>query len=368
MAELNNVIAVIGENGCGKTTISLELAKKLESHGKSVIIINLDVSTPLISYVNKDYEKYTISLGDLLTKEQNPKRIDLETALYSFSDNIGILSFIYGDYYNKYSKYDKERILEIYELAKNIADYLIIDLQSNVKFITTHLALDYAKKILMVATPTRKSLSYYDTLKRTIGTLIFEDKKYLIINKVSNYSYPEQVATNLLFDDYIVLPYIEDIKINESRLEQNKPINNHTHNNKLFNRNIDNIIYSVFGIKPEKEEKILEYIEPTEIIKEPKKKNTDISTESIKTTKKLNIPKFIKIPKLAIFKNKNIDTDTSTIDSVKPVNKQTFSFSSTIKELIDNIKNRINFKKNLDNNKKAYYNNMSEFNVKNGEW
>ena len=58
MAEQNNIIAIIGENGSGKTTIALEIAKKLESQGKSVIIINTDVTTPLISYLIKDYERF----------------------------------------------------------------------------------------------------------------------------------------------------------------------------------------------------------------------------------------------------------------------------------------------------------------------
>lgn len=286
-------VAIIGENGVGKTHLALALADKIESSGKSVIIVNFDVKTPASPYLVKDSTKYKTSLGYLLTKESVPTKNEIINALIPLSENIALLSFVYGDYYKKYPAFVEHRVTELFDTLYDIADYIILDCQSNVKFVTTRKAISFSDKVIYVAEPGLKGLSFFDTFSRlTIDQNKFDKSKYtLVFNKTKYYHHLDIIASKMGYDSFYSLPYLDEISKNEYALELFNPLIKIDYDTKLYKVQLYALINSLFHIDIEEDEVFADnfasQLEEEEKLQNNQQESTqETQDKAVKNTKK----------------------------------------------------------------------------------
>ena len=291
------ILNIIGEHKTGKTTISVLLAKALEKNDKQVCIIYLDKNCPK-SYVVKNHLKYTYSIGYLLTKEKPASRTDIFKAMIPFTDNISIISFVFGDFINKFPDIKEERYIEFIEILKNMVDEIIIVSNDDFNLISTKVSYKAADVVLKIYEPKISLLAYEETYKNIIFNNSDFDisKEKLLFNKVKEWQTPLKYATNLKKTDYFSLPYLSQIEENSDDFE--KDIKFRLHIEKKFLREFNRLLYYLYGI--DTEEVIIKEEEPKieskkEQIEQVKDKTNEViySTEK-KEKKKFKFPLFNK--------------------------------------------------------------------------
>ena len=258
------ILNIIGEHKTGKTTISILLAKALEKNDKQVCIVYLDKICPK-SFVCSNHLKYTYSIGYLLTKEKPANRSDIFKAMIPFTDNISLITFMYGDFIKKFPELKEERFIEFLEILKNMVDEIIIVSNDDFNLISTKISYKEADVVLKIYEPKLSLLSYEETYKSTI----FNDsdfdtsKEKLLFNKVKEYQSTLKYATNLRKTEYFSLPYIEQIEQNSDNF--NAEIKYKLHNEKKFLKEFNRLLYYLYKIDTEE---IVIKEEPVKIKKE----------------------------------------------------------------------------------------------------
>lgn len=244
------ILNIIGEHKTGKTTISILLAKALEKNDRQVCIVYLDKNCPK-SYVCSNHLKYTYSIGYLLTKEKAASRTDIFKTMIPFTDNISIITFVFGDFIKKFPDLKEERFIEFIEILKNMVDEIIIVSPDDFNLISTKVAYKASDIVLKVYEAKSSLLSYEETYRNTIfnNSDFDTSKEKLLFNKVKEWQTPLKFATNLKKAEYFSLPYLSQIEENSDNFE--KDIIYKLHIEKKFLREFNRILYYLYQIEPE---------------------------------------------------------------------------------------------------------------------
>ncbi len=296
------ILNIIGEHKTGKTTLSILLAKALEKEDKQVCIVYLNKSLPK-SYVCKDHLKYTYSIGYLLTKEKPASRSDIFKSMIPFSNNIAIISFVFGDFINKFPDLKEERFIEFVEILKNMVDEIIIVPDNDFNMLSTKLSYKLSDVILKVYEAKQSLISYEETYKNIIFNNNDFDisKEKVVFNKVKDFENILKYATALRKTDYFSLPYLSQIEENSDNFENE--IKYRFHEEKKFLREFNRILWYLYKI------------DTTEVeIKEPDENETNETVEKTENKKKFTFSLFKKEKvneneSQAIIKNKKLEDD-----------------------------------------------------------
>lgn len=163
MSTNNQMLAVWGSPGAGKTVTAVKLAMELAAHKKNVVILMCDSTVPapqtLLPYTATDGK----SLGELLALPSISQEAILSRCIpFGKSPYVSLLGHQSGDNTFSYAKYAKERAIDLITLLRHVADYIIIDCQSVFFFdILSAVVLENADAVLRLCACDLKSLSYF---------------------------------------------------------------------------------------------------------------------------------------------------------------------------------------------------------------
>lgn len=209
------IIAVWGGPSCGKTTLSIHLAKKLANEKKNVLLIHDDVFCPAIPInfpvlPKNEGEK---SIGKVLSSPSIDQSIILKNTInIKHNDYIGILGHQKGENPLTYSEYSKETVVDFLLLAKHLVDVVIIDCTSiTTESILTITALEMADKVIRLTTADFKGLSYLKSMLQLLSDPKFNTESHLrIISLVKPYQ-DSQAVNDIIRGSNLFIPYLDEI-------------------------------------------------------------------------------------------------------------------------------------------------------------
>lgn len=159
---MSKIIAVWGSAGSGKSMFCCILAKALTQDKKKAIIINADLSTPMLPVwlPNQIIETGT-SVGQVLSST------DIDTSLvaskvtvlksYPF---IGVMGFTAGENPLSYPEIKYDTVRSLVANAAKLVDFVLLDCSSNMTNFFTPAAIESADTVVRILTPDLKGVNY----------------------------------------------------------------------------------------------------------------------------------------------------------------------------------------------------------------
>ena len=157
---MSKVITVWGSPGSGKSMFCCILAKALTRDKQNAIIINADISVPMLPvWLPEQMIETGASIGHVLTS------VDIDTTLvaskvtvlksYPF---IGLMGYTAGENPLSYPEIRYEMVLRLIESAAKLVDFVICDCSSNMTNFFTPAAIEAADTVVRILTPDLKRL------------------------------------------------------------------------------------------------------------------------------------------------------------------------------------------------------------------
>lgn len=211
---MGKLITVWGSSGCGRTTFSAILAKRLVIDEKKVILINGDRKAPAypILFPHTDIEK-KYSLGETLSLyEITSAALAMKIYIPDGYDNLGVMAYAAGDNPLSYKDYTEDECTKFFSTVKQMADAVIMDCSSTITDYLTLCSIASGDIVLNMVQPTFKGLSYF----RAAAPLLISDKfkfdnHFKIISMAHSYNAVTQVEHQLGANVLGSLPYRREI-------------------------------------------------------------------------------------------------------------------------------------------------------------
>lgn len=179
----NQVLAVWGSRDSGKTSISVKIAKELETRKRSVAIILCDDETPALPILLPNGKQDHPSLGALLSQDRISQAEILKYSVpYGSKDNISLLGYRIDDNPMSYPEYSSINAKSLISALSRLVDYIIIDCSSDlVGNPLTLVALEVADVSLRIVNASLKSALYMRSQQQLLVDSRFNYDKHLIV-------------------------------------------------------------------------------------------------------------------------------------------------------------------------------------------
>lgn len=156
------VITVWGSPGSGKSMFCCILAKALTRDKRKALIINGEISVPMIPvWLPEQMVQTNASIGQVLSS------VEIDTSLvashvtvlksYPF---IGLMGYSAGENPLSYPEIKYNMVLELIAAATKLVDYVILDCGSNMTNVFTPAAIESGDLIIRILTPDLKGVNY----------------------------------------------------------------------------------------------------------------------------------------------------------------------------------------------------------------
>ena len=233
------IISILGNNGSGKSVVTVMISKLLKKYYKKILIIDFDILNNSIHTILgvKKYSEKTEKILKNNNKINNLEKININNLVIKINKKIDLISGI-NIIFNNNKKIDEKIIKNIlFDLSEKY-DAIIIDTTSECFFDFTKELITLSDKCLFLTEANLLEISkskrlldiYYNNWK------IEKNKINIIFNKFNNYCIDVNLLKNI-FSDYNILGKIK-LKNNYNYFLNNnfKIINI----NKNINKNIKN--------------------------------------------------------------------------------------------------------------------------------
>lgn len=159
---MGKVITVWGSPGSGKSMFSAILAKALTRDKRKAIIINAEISVPMLPVWLPDQIIQTnASVGQVLSS------VEIDTSLvashvtvlksYPF---IGLMGYSAGENPLSYPEIKYAMVLQLVNAAAKLVDFVILDCSSNMTNVFTPAAIESGDLVVRLLTPDLKGINY----------------------------------------------------------------------------------------------------------------------------------------------------------------------------------------------------------------
>ncbi|MEG0018984.1 MAG: zeta toxin family protein [Oscillospiraceae bacterium] len=224
--EKDNVLAVMGSPGSGKTTTAIKLAQALSRQRKNVIVVFCDPFTPTIPAILPVDALHDTSLGSLLTAP-TLSQTDILNACVPVreSENISLLGYRTGETLMNYPKITKDKAVEFFVMLRYLADYIIIDCTSIFEADPASImAIEIADRVLKLGTANLKGISYYQTHNpMLLDSRFCKEKHQTALGNLKVGQDWEAVSGQYGGVDYI-LPYTVELERQDNELSLFQPM------------------------------------------------------------------------------------------------------------------------------------------------
>lgn len=159
---MSKIIAVWGSSGSGKSMFCCILAKALTKDKQKAIIINADLSTPMLPvWLSDQIVEPGASVGHVLSSaEIDTTLVASKVTVLKSYPFIGLMGFAAGENPLSYPEIKYDVVLSLVAAAAKLVDYVILDCSSNMTNVFTPAAIDSANIVVRILTPDLKGISY----------------------------------------------------------------------------------------------------------------------------------------------------------------------------------------------------------------
>lgn len=159
---MGKVITVWGSPGSGKSMFSCILAKALTRDKRKAIIINAEISVPMLPvWLPEQIIQANASVGQVLSS------VEIDTTLvashvtvlksYPF---IGLMGYSAGENPLSYPEVKYAMVLQLVNAAAKLVDFVILDCSSNMTNVFTPAAIESGDLVIRLLTPDLKGVNY----------------------------------------------------------------------------------------------------------------------------------------------------------------------------------------------------------------
>ena len=159
---MGKVITVWGSPGSGKSMFSCILAKALTRDKRKAIIINAEISVPMLPvWLPEQIIQTNASVGQVLSS------VEIDTTLvashvtvlksYPF---IGLMGYSAGENPLSYPEVKYAMVLQLVNAAAKLVDFVILDCSSSMTNVFTPAAIESGDLVIRLLTPDLKGVNY----------------------------------------------------------------------------------------------------------------------------------------------------------------------------------------------------------------
>lgn len=211
----NQMLAVWGSPGSGKTTVAVKLAARLAMQKRDVALLLCDMNTPMLPCICPpgDLEEEH-SLGSILAAARVSESLVRHNCMvHKRFKHLTILGMRKGENEYTYPPYERMQAEELLKCLRNIAPYIIIDCGSYIaNDILSAIALLEADAVLRLVNCDLKSISYLSSQLPLLRESKWDaDKQY----KVASNVYPNEASDHIervLGSVAFQIPHSEEVK------------------------------------------------------------------------------------------------------------------------------------------------------------
>ena len=244
----NQMLAVWGSPGSGKTTVAVKLAAHLAQQKRDVALLLCDMNTPMLPCICPpgDLEEEH-SLGSILAAAHvSESLIHHNCITHKHSRHLTMLGMQKGENEYTYPPYERTQAEELLQGLRNIAPYIIIDCGSYIaNDILSAIALLEADAVLRLVNCDLKSISYLSSQLPLLRESRWDSEKQY---KVASNVYPNEASDHMervLGSVMFQIPHSEEVKAQS--LEGNLLKELGLKESRGFRKTLEAITKEVFG-------------------------------------------------------------------------------------------------------------------------
>ncbi|MFR2755353.1 MAG: AAA family ATPase [Eisenbergiella massiliensis] len=210
----NQMLAVWGSPGSGKTTTAVKLAAYLAMQKRDVALLLCDMNTPMLPCICPPGDlEAEHSLGSILAASQvSVSLVKHNCIIHKKMSHLTIIGMRKGENEYTYPPYERKQAEELLECLRSIVPYVIIDCSSAIaNDILSAVALMESDAVLRLVNCDLKSISYLSSQLPLLKENKWDaDKQYKVASNVRSNeasSHIEQVLGTVAFQ----LPHSEEL-------------------------------------------------------------------------------------------------------------------------------------------------------------
>lgn len=207
------ILAVYGNGGSGKSTVSGIVARYCAEKGLKTIIMSCDLSCPMMPiWLPQEKINEEESLGKAFTtKDMSIDVVAKRVQIYKPQQNIGFLAYTAEDSVLDFAL-DFDKIVDTIKMTRNICDVLVIDCATSLSDFTVPAAIEMADQTICVLSPDLKGVSYYRSNLKLLSASKFKIQNQIkILNGTKKYHAVKEIGDAVNGVNY-TFPYNSDIE------------------------------------------------------------------------------------------------------------------------------------------------------------
>lgn len=244
----NQMLAVWGSPGSGKTTVAVKLAARLAMQKRDVALLLCDMNTPMLPCICPpgDLEEEH-SLGSILAAAHVAESLVRHHCItHKRLSHLTILGMRKGENEYTYPPYERTQAEELLQCLRKIAPYIIIDCGSYIaNDILSAIALMEADAVLRLVNCDLKSISYLSSQLPLLRENKWDAEKQY---KVASNVYPNEASEHIervLGSVAFQIPHSEEVKAQVLEGDLFKELG--LKDSRGFRKSIESITKEVFG-------------------------------------------------------------------------------------------------------------------------
>ena len=210
---MSKIISAWGSPGSGKSMFCCILAKALTQDKKKAIIINADISVPMLPvWLPEQVIETGASIGNILTSvEIDTTLIASKVAVLKNYPFIGVMGYSAGENPLTYPEIKYDAVLRLIESASKLVDFVICDCSSNMTNFFTPAAIEAADTVVRILTPDLKGINYLKAHQPLLTDKRFQYERHLTFAGQARPFHAIDEMEHLIGGIDGILPYSKEI-------------------------------------------------------------------------------------------------------------------------------------------------------------